>query len=224
LRRRIALSKKSDKKFPVDKTLQHSRNTTMPTGYTADIKDGISFEQFVMNCAKAFGACISMRDLPSDTPIPDEFEPSPYHAEKIEAAREELVTYENMFEEEAVLKCMLEHRADEDNRRRRLLENLSTLDRYENMLDQVRAWVVPSEEHKGLKEFMIKQLEESIKWDDSTKYLSEPIPMIDVTDWLESKKAKALKDIEYHKEEHAKELKKTAERNLWVRQLRESLK
>ena len=24
----------------------------MPTGYTADIKDGISFEQFVLNCAK----------------------------------------------------------------------------------------------------------------------------------------------------------------------------
>lgn len=196
----------------------------MPTGYTADIKDGISFEQFVMNCAKAFGACISMRDLPSDTPIPEEFEPSSYHADKLASAREELVAYENMFEEEAVLKCMLEYRADEDNRRRRLQENLNQLESYRRMLTHVQAWVVPSADHQGLKDFMVKQIEESIKWDDSTKYLSEPTPMIDVTDWLEAKKAKALNDIEYHKEEYAKELKKTAERNLWVSQLRESLK
>jgi hypothetical protein len=34
----------------------------MPTGYTDKIKDGISFEEFVLSCARQFGACISMRD------------------------------------------------------------------------------------------------------------------------------------------------------------------
>ncbi|KKK60691.1 hypothetical protein LCGC14_3021870, partial [marine sediment metagenome] len=31
----------------------------MPTGYTACIKDGISFEKFVMQCARAMGACVT---------------------------------------------------------------------------------------------------------------------------------------------------------------------
>lgn len=195
----------------------------MPTGYTADIKDGISFEQFVLNCAKAFGACISMRDLPSDTPIPEEFEPCKYHADQLAEVRETLAAYESMDYEEATRKCAFEYQADEDNRRRQLQENLNQLESYRGMLAHVQAWVAPSADHEGLKDFMVKQIEESIKWDDSTKYLTEPTPMIDVTDWLEAKKAKAIKDIEYHKEKNAEEIKRTAERNQWVRQLRESL-
>lgn len=195
----------------------------MPTGYTADIKDGISFEQFTLNCAKAFGACVSMRDLPSGTPIPEEFEPSSYHAEKLAEARESLLTYESMGYGEASRKCAFEYQADEDNRRRRLQENINQLQSYRDMLDQVRTWVAPTKEHDGLKEFMSKQITESIAWDDSTKYLSEPTKMLSTDDWLEAKKAKALKEIEYHKEENAKELQRTYERNLWLRQLRDSL-
>lgn len=33
----------------------------MPTGYTSSIKDGISFENFVLKCARNFGACIAWR-------------------------------------------------------------------------------------------------------------------------------------------------------------------
>ena len=47
----------------------------MPTGYTAPIKDGISFNDFMWGCARAFGALIMMRDDPPGTPIPERFEP-----------------------------------------------------------------------------------------------------------------------------------------------------
>ena len=55
----------------------------MPTGYTDAIKDGITFQQFAMNCARAFGACVTMRDDPSDKPIPERFEPSAWHKERL---------------------------------------------------------------------------------------------------------------------------------------------
>jgi hypothetical protein len=61
----------------------------MPTGYTAAIKDGISFQQFAMACARAFGALVMMRDEPSSAPIPD-FQPSNFHVEHLELARAEL--------------------------------------------------------------------------------------------------------------------------------------
>lgn len=63
----------------------------MPTGYTADIKDGITFKTFVMNCARAFGACVELRDEPGGgEKIPESFQPSNYHADKVLAARQEL--------------------------------------------------------------------------------------------------------------------------------------
>ena len=62
----------------------------MPSGYTAAIKDGITFSDFAMNCARAFGALISMRDEPLDAPIPERVEPTDYHAEKIKKAEERL--------------------------------------------------------------------------------------------------------------------------------------
>jgi len=36
----------------------------MPTGYTADLNDGkqVTFQEFTMKCARAFGALIEMRD------------------------------------------------------------------------------------------------------------------------------------------------------------------
>ena len=35
----------------------------MPTGYTAElIEKGMEFNDFVLTCARAFGACIELRD------------------------------------------------------------------------------------------------------------------------------------------------------------------
>ena len=49
----------------------------MPTGYTCQIETGITFEQFALNCSRAFGALSNMRDDPSGTPIPNKIKPRP---------------------------------------------------------------------------------------------------------------------------------------------------
>lgn len=73
----------------------------MPTGYTADIKDGIDFKTYAMNCARAFGACVMLRDEPGGGErIPDAFEPSDlfvrYHLKAVEKARVELAALDAM--------------------------------------------------------------------------------------------------------------------------------
>lgn len=195
----------------------------MPTGYTADIKDGISFEEFVLNCAKAFGACISMRDLPSGTPIPQKFQPSLYNATALAKAQEELRRLEDMPEAEAIALRTAEYQEEERSRLKRLEENKKQLEAYRAMLDKVKAWTPPSTEHLELKSFMVKQLEESIKFDDMTKYYSEPTLLLRIHDYMKAKEDKAKADIKYHQEKHAEELQRTEERNLWISQLRESL-
>jgi len=60
----------------------------MPTGYTYPVVEGkiTEFSDFALSCARAFGALITMRDDPHDTPIPETFEPSDYNAKKLAEA------------------------------------------------------------------------------------------------------------------------------------------
>jgi hypothetical protein len=50
----------------------------MPTGYTAAVADGTitEFPDFAMQCARAFGTLVLMRDEPQDAAIPEKFEPA----------------------------------------------------------------------------------------------------------------------------------------------------
>ena len=75
----------------------------MPTGYTLDLYDGkdITFEEFALRCARAFGALISMRDEPIDAPIPERFEPSDYHLKELEKAKKRLKEVKKWNEETA---------------------------------------------------------------------------------------------------------------------------
>ena len=59
--------------------------------YTYELVDKkLTFPQFAMRCARAFGALIEMRDDSMDAPIPDEFSPSDYHVKAKAKAEETL--------------------------------------------------------------------------------------------------------------------------------------
>lgn len=197
----------------------------MPTGYTADIAKGITFPQFAMNCARAFGACLTLRDEAVDgEAIPEHFEPSDYHLTQLDIARTNLADLESMSDEEAETHCKETYQMREANRLKCLQENNARIASYWAMLELVRGWTPPSDDHEELREFMQKQIEESIKFDDNRDYYQKPIAPQSAEDWLEVQKSSALKSIEYHKSEYAKEVERTNQRNEWIRLLRDSLK
>src|SRR6056297_1005549 len=74
----------------------------MPTGYTHQIKDGISFEKYALGCARAFGATISMRDDPPDAEIPEKFDESDHHLEKIKEAQDNLNDFLSQKEDDLI--------------------------------------------------------------------------------------------------------------------------
>jgi len=196
----------------------------MPTGYTQDIKDGIAFSQFALGCARAFGACITMRDEPSGgDKIPEELQPSDYHFKALAEARETLATLESMTTMECGFKAAAEHKNAEFQRLARIKELDDLRQKYEEMLVCAQAWTPPTAEHYPLKEFMVNQITESIKWDCDASFYQAPATVLSGADWLESAKAKAIEDIGYHKKKWAEEVQRTEQRNTWVRQLRESL-
>lgn len=194
----------------------------MPTGYTAFIEDGTitTGKDFLMLCARNFGATIEMMDEPLSTPIPKEFKPDNMYEKWLEEDLKELAELRRATEKE-IQKAIDEHheKAVKENRehqeRQRELKH-----KYMDILEAVKAWEPPTEGHIGLKNFAIEQIEVCIP-DTSKKIYSEEKPS--VTEWLEINLAYCLQSIERHKKMAKEEAEKCDKMNKWLKELRESL-
>lgn len=195
----------------------------MGTRYTCKIQDGITFEKFAMGCARAFGACIDMKDDPSDKEIP-EFEPSKYNEQASCEARQKLCDLEIMSIDTADKRAKEEFDKAMSNHNERIKEKIEMKEKYGNMLVRAQAWNPPTKEHSGLRDFMIQQIEDSIKFDCDIEYDRKNIPERKTTsEWLEDNKDRATRDIEYYDKEQEEEIARVQSRNEWVKQLRNSL-
>lgn len=195
----------------------------MPTGYTADIAKGISFKEYAMGCARAFGACITMRDEQSGTPIPDKFDPSDYHAKALAGLRERLAELKTMTPEQAESQAGKSYDDAETRRVTRLLELGELRQKYEAMLKEARAWTPPTPEHEEFKRFMCSQIEQSINFDCGTSYYETPTERKTGAQWRHAELMECVQQIAYHEGEHAAEVERAENSTGWVRALRQSL-
>lgn len=194
-----------------------------PTGYTADIYEGkdISFEEFVLKCARNFGALIEMRDEPWDADIPDEFKPSDHHSKALWTARKKLNDVKSWDDATADAKAEADWNLAVEKWEEAEGKRKAQRERYQAMLEKVDAWVPPTADHVNLKEFMQQQLEQSIDF-DTKPFWTRPEKQTGGA-FRQQQLEKAQRDVRYHTEEHAKEVQRAQERSAWVRELRKSL-
>jgi hypothetical protein len=195
----------------------------MPTGYTNNVSTGevTEFRTFVLQCARAFGALIAMRDEPQDAPIPDKLEPYPWNKDQLNKAQTSLSELLTLTPEQVELQAFRTYNEQLQAYFQFEKERNTIQARYELMLVKVRAWIVPSTDHKKLKQFMIDQLEKSIKSECSYS-LPEP-KRLSGSDWLANMISELERTITYHSSEWENEVKRTEERNSWLAILRNSL-
>lgn len=197
----------------------------MATGYTADVANGkvTSFPEFAMQCARAFGALITMRDDPSDTPIPESFEPSTsYHETALATARTRFDLLKGMDVSAVALSAASALAAARASHEESEAERRTTKARYEAMLTEVRTWQPPTEEHVGLKDFMVEQLSKSIEWD--CRPGTAPDPKGYTPDAWFYREMKAVQwDLDYHAKAIGEEIVRARGRTEWVKALRSSL-
>lgn len=201
----------------------------MPTGYTAPIYEGeenFTFKKFAMRCARNFGALIEMRGEPLDAEIDFDkcFQPSDYYKKALERVEKEYQEFLDNPPTAEELGKKYDEKVNNDLKRyhERIEKGNALQVRYDAMLEQVKAWEPPTEEHNNLKEFMISQLQKSMDYDcivyspytddreEYIKYHMSPDPL--------------LKEIAYYKESYEKEVELCNNRKQWVMQLMESLK
>lgn len=195
----------------------------MATGYTYPVRDGkvTSFAEFALECARGMGAAIHQRD---DGPGPitempvDDFEQR--HAEK---ARANLAAALDRTPTEWAELQAQRHAAAEKALADAAIEQAQIRERYEAMLLQVLAWKPPTDEHIGLKNFMVEQLEQSIRFDCPDARSEVVPPMLDPAVY-------AAREIDHARDQHdraeqdARQAReRVAAQRAWVRNLRESL-
>ncbi len=193
----------------------------MPTGYTDSISKGISFEKFTLNCARAFGALIMMRDEPSDAPFPTEVKPSDYNAKALKKATHRLRELETMKKPAIQAQCEREYQESLKYFAESEKKDAELRVKYDLMLSKVKKWTPPTPDHQGLKDFMIEQIETSIKYDCDHKREKpvKPTPSA----WLLEHKRLSIRDIAYHTKGNNEEIARCADRTKWIQALLKSL-
>ena len=199
----------------------------MPTGYTYSVQNGevTELKEFMLSCAKGFGAFIHMRDdgISSDIKYREVGE---YYSRRLENTKREFEEFKLLSDEE------IQKQLDESYERRakEQKEGLKRFDeqkqRYLVMIDKVKEWIPPTEDHIKLKEFALEQLNSSLEFDcsDSSRnyYLQEPFK--DTVEEYRVYKIKSyLKDLEYYSKSYRDELESVEKANKWIRDLIESL-
>ena len=193
----------------------------MPTGYTADIYDGkdVSFSDFALKCARAFGACIEQRDDdPNDKPKLIEKTEDNYHIKKIEKAKKWKKPTKAEFD--AYVKNQTAYYNEQINKQNKLKSS------YQKMLDKANAWTPPTKEHEGLKKFMINQLTESMEFDCSNDYYQRElnnIKQLTYNQYVKDMRDSNKRDIEYHTNALKEDNERVDTRNAWISALYKSL-
>lgn len=193
----------------------------MATGYTDKITDTTTLPEFIMRCARAFGALIEMRDDPLDATIPNEFKVSSHHSDRAKESRDRLNELTSMTSGQVAAACNKDNDKQLEYWQKRKEERAQLKSRYTRLLKMVRTWKPPTPDHVEMKNFMVSQITDSIKFDCYTvKKPKKATPK----KWLEDQIKNENWSLNYHNEHYAKEEAQVKERSEWVKALRESLK
>lgn len=192
----------------------------MPTGYTSKLYEGTeqSFPEFVIACAHAF--CVALRDEPIGAPLPKFVPDTKYYDELVTKGRARLAEVRRWTDEQANDAAEEAYAVAVDAWRASQAKAEALRLRYEWMLAHVDEWDAPTDNHQGLKEFMHKQLAESIQFDcgsyDAPKRATG-------SEFRSEQIRKAEWDISYGTQHRAEELQRAEANNAWADALVASL-
>lgn len=194
----------------------------MSTSYTAAIKDGITFEQFAMTCATAFGGGFENADLQNGKWPTANIEPSTYHLERLKDAQNKLAKLEAMSDEDSQ-KAAEDYWIEQEVARKLSLNNVLGLkEKYNAMYKQVKAWTPPNQDLKGLKDFMITQISDSIEFDcSSIDSLKKQYERMTGEAYRTQRIAELRWSIEHHQRNYEKDVERAANKTKWIMALRD---
>ena len=204
----------------------------MPTGITAGILDGeiTTFEQFVKRSVRAMGVAMHMRDEPSDMEYKERI-PSDYYKEEYEKYCTELEKIKKLTDEELLTEHNTNMTSYIEDYKGYIKEKKVNLIVLKKMLAQIQEWKPPTTEHNGFKDFMIEQINSTIKYDGDPTYYKKSLNKLEkelekdmsAAELREEKMADVENSIARYKKSHEEEIEGCTSANKWIKDLYGSL-
>lgn len=194
----------------------------MPSGYTSTIADGASFKQFLLRCAHAFAPLHRSADGPMDAPLPPRLQPDSYYLERHNDYKEEIERLNAMSDYACECEAVGEFKRAQEASEADVARKTQWRIKYEAMLEKVQQWAPPTENHAGLKKFMIQQLEEAIRWDCEI-YTDDRVYLTVGKEWRAGKLTELQEQADRKFKDYLEEVAATAGRNAWIDALRDQV-
>lgn len=139
----------------------------MPTGITAPIYDGkdVSMKDYLLRCARHMGPYSQYRDEPEDLVITPKSPDSLEEMDMVSQWEKMLSELNSMTEAQLEDAAVQEYNKQMDGVNSTIAESKALFERYSKMLEEIKGWEPPTEDHIPLKEHAISQLESSISHD-----------------------------------------------------------
>lgn len=181
----------------------------MPTGYTAKMNEGKpeTFEEFVLQCARAMGAFIMQRDDPMSD-LPKMRQGSTFYATNLAKAKNDLHQWNKMDSDTKYSLWSDADLAARDSFEKRTAEQARIKATYESRLRELQAWEVPAM-LESLKEFMIKQVKGSLEFDCYEITLYDP----DFDTWEVEEGQRRIRSLSYAQDSYDEEVARVKEQN-----------
>lgn len=193
----------------------------MPSGYTCQIEEGQSFQNYLLTCARAFGVCAHQRDYAHNV-RPEKIVIDIHHQEALKKANQELARFKKLTTKQIKNKIARQYKKDVPYRKYTIENKNSLKAKYETMLKKVDAWKPPSSVFIKLKKFMKEQIVQTIEWDCDLTYVSE-VTKLTVTKYRQVHKKILVRSVKYHKTAWAEEQASVKKQNKWIDKLYNSL-
>jgi hypothetical protein len=185
----------------------------MPTGYTAPVEDGTvtDVKDFAAACARAFGAFMHQRDERMDAVLRYPDLDTKFYDEGLVNAKAEISRWQQMSEEDKYKEWSEYAKTQTVQRHKAKATAATKRARYESMLAQVEEVDTPSI-LENFKNFMVEQLESSIKHDCGNDGFEDRFyGVLSFSEWCDRKAEAVLRDATYYDEQAQKARKRHKE-------------
>ena len=175
----------------------------MPTGYTQQIIDGTvkTPKEFLHLCLRNFGVCISMRDVPFDTPQVDYTEyikkyyqdTMGYYTKALENAKKEYARISNLSDDDFYEMYVERFSHNRDYYQERTDKVKKQNAKYQSFYDAIKNWDC-SEEFSNIKKFALDQIDISKEAED---YYADELSkeMLTKDEFISNDKSKYEEDL-----------------------------
>lgn len=197
----------------------------MPTGYTEFIEDGsvTTGKEFILLCARGFGALVNLRDKPLSPDIPDYIEESDYYKNRLQ---EETMAYESlkkMTPEEIHMENEAQYQKGLEKHHKMLEKAIEHNKKYDDIYAEVQKWDPPTASHENLKDFALEQIEISKEDTNAIVRWIQAYEKAPDDEWYQDMLKYYEKAIEHSKKMAEEEHNRVVSRTKWIKDLKKSL-